>query len=149
MITKFVEATNYGPELGGMNWGKFMVGRFTEEEWGHQSEIGFGSLIGGRGWDKRHLLVLDLQTGEGAIFLPGGFARADLEKHKIWVCPMFKPFLEWLYKQDLTDLSKLPALVKFTEEEAPSSFYAPRNIGREVSEPAEEQVSGETVRKVV
>jgi hypothetical protein len=30
---------------------------------------------------------------------------------------MFGPFLEWLYKQDLTDLSALPAVVELPEAE--------------------------------
>ena len=61
-----------------------------------------------------HLVVLDLQTGEGAIFMPGGLAAADLDKHGIWVCPLFEPFLAWLYKQDLSDLDALPAVVEIT-----------------------------------
>ena len=31
MQTTFVEATNIG--AGGLNWGKFMVGWFTSDEW--------------------------------------------------------------------------------------------------------------------
>jgi hypothetical protein len=30
---------------------------------------------------------------------------------------MYEPFLEWLYGQDLSDISNLPALVTFMEEE--------------------------------
>ena len=30
---------------------------------------------------------------------------------------MFEPFLQWLYQQDLSDITKLPALVSFTGEE--------------------------------
>jgi hypothetical protein len=58
-----------------------------------------------------YIFVLDLQTGEGAMFRHGGFARADLNKHKIWVCPLFEPFLEWLYEQDVDVLSCLPDTV--------------------------------------
>lgn len=96
MRTKFVEVTN-GPR----NWGKFCVARFDEEEWARSSAVHVGeySLVAGRGWTPEHVLVLDLQTGEGAIFLPGGHARNDLEKHQVWVCPMFEPFLAWLYQQ--------------------------------------------------
>ena len=71
-----------------------------------------GGLLQARGWSPEHVLVLDLQTGEGAIFKPGGIARCDLsEKHEIWVCPMYEPFLTWLYQQDLSDLDKLPEFV--------------------------------------
>lgn len=95
MKIKFVEATN-----GIANWGKFIVARFDEAEWARRSAIEpTQGLIGGRGWTRDHILVLDLQTGEGAIFRPGGCAEADLEKHRIFVCPLFQPFLEWLYQQ--------------------------------------------------
>lgn len=115
MITKFIEVTN-GPR----NWGKFMLGRFTQEEWERESNLpdaderavfthGKWSLLRQRGWTPDHLLVMDLETAEGAIFLPGGSASADLNKHRIWVCPMFEPFLEWLYAQrDWLKLDDLP-----------------------------------------
>jgi hypothetical protein len=108
METKFievVEATNF-------NWGKFMLGRFTNEEWALRSSLDGGPLIQQRGWSPEHILVLDIQTGEGAVFMPGGLVRHDLnERHQIWVCPMYEPFMEWLYKQDLADLSKLPSII--------------------------------------
>jgi hypothetical protein len=110
MKTKFIEAT----EATQFNWGKFMVCRFEAEEWARRSEIATHerSLLHGRGWTPNNVLVVDLQTGEGAIFKPGGYVKYDLnDKHQIWVCPMFEPFLEWLYKQDLTDLDTLPGHV--------------------------------------
>ena len=79
MQTKFIEATNV--DAGGMNWGKFMVARFTESEWQRRSEVGGQSMLAERGWTKDDLLVLDLQTGEGAVFKPGGYAKGDLDKH--------------------------------------------------------------------
>jgi hypothetical protein len=121
--TKFIEATN-----GEQNWGKFMIGRFTPEEWANRSAIDPRfSLIAGRGWSRDHIMVFDLQTGEGAIFKPGGHAPNDLRKHAIWVCPMFEPFLEWLYQQDLTDLTALPAHVDIPE--AAFSFSGYRREG--------------------
>jgi hypothetical protein len=131
MIVKFIEVTNHGEGLGGINHGKFAVCRFEEHEWMKKSAISPEfPLLAGRGWTRDHVLVLDIQTGEGAIFKPGGLAEYDLnEKHKIWVCPMYQPFLEWLYKQDLKDLSKLPSLVTFTEEQAPSAFSGYRRKG--------------------
>lgn len=113
METRFIEAIHPG---GKGNWGKFMLGRFTPEEWAAQSAVA-GTILSGRGWSPEHLLVLDLQTGEGSIFRPGGLASADLKKHAIWVCPLFPYFLDWLYCQDLTDLSKLPALVEIPHAE--------------------------------
>lgn len=94
METRFVEVTN-GPN----NWGKFAVCRFTAEEWQYRSVIDANRpLLAGRGWTPNHLLIVDIQTGEGAMFAPWGYASYDLnDKHKIWVCPLFEPFLNWLY----------------------------------------------------
>jgi hypothetical protein len=124
MQTKFIEATN-----GPMNWGKFMVARFTADEWERRATVDGNPFLKGRGWDENHILVVDLQTGEGSIFRPGGLARADLDKHRIWVCPLFEPFLIWLYKQELDDLAALPASVDFTQEEAPFAFRGYRREG--------------------
>lgn len=112
-----IEATN------GFNWGKFAVGRMDDEwHWTSSIELSYGMpLLDQLGWTHKHLWVLDLQTGEGAFFKPGGYAKADLDKHKIWVCPLFEPFLTWLYDQDLADLTKLPAYV-----ELPHAEPAPR-----------------------
>ncbi len=143
METKFIEATN-----GPYNWGKFMLGRFTPEEWAQRSKVDKGSMLGGRGWDHKHLLVLDLQTGEGTVFRPGGSAKADLNKHKIWVCPLYEPFLNWLYKQDLTDLAALPDEVTFNLTEAPFEMSGYRRKGPPV--PSDEctcQVSADVYMK--
>lgn len=112
MKTILIEANGNGG-----NWGKFLVARFTNE-WDHVSAIERESrglvlpLLCAVGWGKDALLVLDLQTGEGSIFRPGGCAKADLNKHKIWVCPLFEPFLTWLYRQDLTDIETLPRVIE-------------------------------------
>jgi hypothetical protein len=125
MQTKFIETTN--TDAGGMNWGKFMVARFTESEWERRSKVGGQIMLAERGWSKDNLLVLDLQTGEGAVFKPKGYAKGDLDKHALWVCPLFEPFLGWLYEQDLTDIEKLPALVKIKNPE--SALYGYRRPG--------------------
>jgi hypothetical protein len=123
-----MQATNY-PH--GMNWGKFMLCRFDEQEWSRRS--GIKECDNGRpmlpqlGWDRSNLWVLDLQTGEGALFRPGGLAVADLEKHAVWVCPMYRPFLEWLYNQDLSDITKLPDFVELPKAE--SAMYGYRRKG--------------------
>jgi hypothetical protein len=121
MQTKMIEATN--EQAGGMNWGKFMVCRFTPEEWAYRSAITDRPLLTAVGWASTHVFVVDLQTGEGGIFLPHGLAPADLDNHRIWVCPMFEPFLIWLYEQDLTDLETLPALVQIADPKSALSDY--------------------------
>lgn len=119
MITQFIEAAQ--PE--NVNWGKFLLARFDDAEADTESMLpGFkGNLFttgGRRTMNPEMTLVVDLQTGEGAAFsLDGnGSASYDLnEKHKIWVCPMFEPFLGWLYMQHLGngkgDLRDLPRFV--------------------------------------
>ena len=115
-----------------------MVAQFDEEEWGRRSEVDHRydgatrSLIIRTGWSSDHALVLDLQTGEGAMFLLGGMPKADLDKHKVWVCPMFEPFLAWLYKwpahsADPVDwMADLPALVELPD--APASMQGYRRV---------------------
>lgn len=127
MKTKIIEATN-----GALNWGKFMLGRF-DSEWalGSAALTDPYSLLSRVGWTDEHLLVLDLQTGEGAIFRHGGLPRADLEKHRIWVCPLFEPFLVWLYQQDVADLDALPAHVDLPD--APFAFSGYRRPGPEAT----------------
>lgn len=126
MISAIVEATN-GPN----NWGKFLVGRFDLNEQARRSAINAKSnvsLLQQIGWDvKNTILVLDLQTGEGAMFRPGGVAKTDLNKHPVWVCPMFEPFLGWLYKQDLSDLEKLPRHIDLPD--APFAMQGYRRRG--------------------
>lgn len=122
METKIIEVTN-GPQ----NWGKFLLGRF-DNEWQYNSVIGTGKLLRSRGHHEREILVVDLETCEGAIFSPGGMAKADLDKHRIWVCPMFEPFLVWLYKQDLMrPLTQLPSHVDLPD--APFSLRGYRREG--------------------
>src|SRR6185437_723000 len=83
--SKFIEVSQGGTG----NWGKFMLARFTEEEWARGSALpeaaSLRSLLAARGWAPNHLLFVDLETGEGALLAPGGSAPADLEKHRIWV----------------------------------------------------------------
>lgn len=126
MKVKFIEASQNAER--GFNWGKFAVMRF-DEEWSWRSAIDLtsSSLLRSCGWGSNHLWVLDLQTGEGAFLSPGGSAHADLDKHKVWVCPMFEPFLEWLYGQDLADLDALPTLVELPD--APGAFAGYRRPG--------------------
>ena len=130
METHFIEAVHRA--LGPGNHGKFMLGRFTPDEWRRASAVdavmGLDTRLLRRcGWGAEHVLVWDLETGEGAIFRPGGFATADLEKHRVWVCPMFEPFLEWLYEQDLRDLTALPSIVELPD--APFEGHGHRRQG--------------------
>lgn len=111
MKTHIVEVTN-----NDLNWGKLMVCVHDAAEMSYQSQMSpskFGTpLLRQIGYAGDEVWVLDLQTGEGARFRPGGLAAADLDKHRVWVCPMFQPFLEWLYaNQDLIKNWTLPATV--------------------------------------
>jgi hypothetical protein len=77
-------------------------------------------------------MVTDLQTGEGAIFRPGGLASYDLDKHQLWVCVLFEDFLTWLYKQALTDLQ---ALLRRVELDTESVLWGHRRLGLRQVEP--------------
>lgn len=117
MKTKIIEVSQQPNGGGWSNHGKFMLGRFdVERERGQLVGDVPYPLLNPR-WHPATLLVLDLETGEGALFTPGGMPSADLRKHKIWVCPMFEPFLEWLYQQDTSDLDALPNVVALPDAE--------------------------------
>lgn len=102
MKTKIIEATN-----GPANWGRFLLGVLTEEEWARLPAApgcDFGRpVLREAGWGKHDpdVLVLDLVTREGAVFYVNkqGVPSSDLNKHRVWVCPLFEPFLGWLYTQ--------------------------------------------------
>lgn len=129
MNTHLVEVTQN--QQSGFNWGKFLLGRFDDDEWDRYSELPGGQrrLIQSQGWSRDHLLVLDLATGEGALFSPPGSARADLNKHKVWVCPMFEPFLAFMYEwvRDGKDPFDLPVVVELPD--APSAMQGYRRSG--------------------
>lgn len=130
MRTKFIEAC----DATNFNYGKFMVGRFEADELLRQTALSLGrSLLSTIGWDRNHIIVFDLQTCEGAAFRPGGYATADLNKHKVWVCPMFEPFLAWLYLQDLTDLDALPSYVNLGN--VPTAMHGYRRKGVDITVP--------------
>jgi hypothetical protein len=111
--TKIIEATN-----GDRNWGKFCV-MGPDVEWLRRSTVSESqtSLLRQIGWGPEHIWVLDLQTGEGAY----------LQKHRIWVCPLFEPFLGWLYQQDTSDLEALPDSVDLPD--APFQLVGYRRQG--------------------
>jgi hypothetical protein len=135
--TKIVEAVQSKAVPG--NWGKFMV-MVPEEEWAYRSKVNTefgGSLLSSCGWSFEHVWVLDLQTGEGAYFRAGGYAKADLAKHAVWVCPLFEAFLEWLYARyretGTLDLDALPDVVELPDAEFALSGY--RRPGPEAAHP--------------
>lgn len=134
MKTRFVEVTQ--DIAAGSNWGKMLVGTFDREEWMRRQQLPGAADTGmllSRGWTPGNVLVLDLQTGEGAIFRPGGSAQADLTKHRVWVCPMFEPFLVWLYEfigaHEVGELAghlwfdALPAVVELPDAEFSFAGY--------------------------
>lgn len=126
MQTKIIEAEQPGGEL---NWGKFLVMR-PDEEWRRASAVSGMEipLLREIGWGPGDIIVFDLQTREGAAFRPGGFARADLHKHRIHVCILFEPFLTWLYTQPLDDLSALPDRVEVDAEFAMWGYRRPGTV---------------------
>lgn len=114
MISKIIEGLTPG------NYGKFLVARFTEEEWAYRSRHPQcdAPLLRSIGYGPHTMMVFDLQTGEGALFGTNPYAYTDLlDKHRIWVCVVFQAFLMWLGRQDLSDITKLPDVVNLVAEE--------------------------------
>jgi hypothetical protein len=122
--TRIVEATS----LRG-DWGKFLVGSFDDDEWVRLSRVSDSnmSLLAEIGYEHTSLLVVDLSTGEAAVFTPPerlstytaaqwqfmtrARATSDLTQHRIEVSPLFAPFLAWLYAQ--VSFDDLPDDVEF------------------------------------
>lgn len=137
MILRYVEVTN------DFNHGKFLVGIFEKTDWDVPAAILGGQGLSGAllrrcGWGQEHFLLFDLQTGEGAVLRHGGMPKADLDKHQVWVCPMYEPFLAHLYSLSFEALVDLPAVVELPD--APSAQFGYRRPGpwNELLEAAEE-----------
>jgi hypothetical protein len=127
MKSKIVEVCQPQP----VNWGKFIIAQFDEQEASHISAVSNFPLLAEIGYwgDLRTWLwVFDLQTGEGAIFpvLNRGGCQYDLEKHQIWVCPLYEPFLEWLYRNYNGDVDDIP---NYLEIDVPASLHGYRRPG--------------------
>lgn len=124
MISHFIEATN------DVNYGKFLLLRFDAQErqvrtalFGYEDSESLWTFGGQRKLNPRTTFVVDLQTGEGAAFGLDAMSWTELnEKHAIWVCPMYEPFLRWLCQQGLDngggDITKLPRCVQLEAETA-------------------------------
>lgn len=127
----FIFEAAHSPDGG--NYGKFMVGVFGSE-WSYRSGVDPGArLLRQRGWGFGHMLVMDLQTGEGFTTHASGSAHAELCKTRIWVCPLFEPWLTWLYRQ-LRGNSDILAVLRDLERvvylpDAPAAFRGYRRDG--------------------
>jgi hypothetical protein len=124
----------------GLNWGKFAVGQMTDEEWDTRSAIepDGRQLMASIGyWSRDWLWVLDLQTGEGIFVQPRGRAQYALDKHKVWVCPLYEPFLDWLIENYTDDVDALPREVELPN--APAAMYGYRRAGSSTELETEER----------
>ena len=115
MDSRLIEAENGG------NWGKFMVGQWTHADLEQRSLVAVGEPLLGRTEGnlrkgqidpRRARLVFDLQTKKGGLFEPdpAGDSNADLEASGLWVCPLFAPFLAWLYERGQAPVASLPSI---------------------------------------
>ncbi len=116
MRTKIIEVVDPSETM----WGKFMVGRF-DVEWSLPSVIdpGVQTLLHRLGWGPDHFLIVDLSVGHGAIFARHGHVWNDIDEKGIYFCWMFPAFLEWIRKQDLSDIEALPDSVVLEENRRP------------------------------
>lgn len=128
MESKIVEVVQ--SRTAGGNWGKFLV-MMPDTEWAYESRIDKGHSLmrsmGYRSGNGERIWLLDMQTGEGAFFWPGGSAHNDLKAHAVWVCPLYEPFLEWLYagfqESGYIDLENLPEVVELPDAPFASQGY--------------------------
>lgn len=122
-----------------------MVGVYEQADHERQSAIANYPLLFAIGKSRRSFWLLDLQTGEGAEFYPPDepaesyTAKFDIQKHRIWVCPLYEPFLAWLYAHasQVFDFT-LPAHVDLPDAEFQLSGY--RRPGLDGAELDHEQV---------
>lgn len=140
MISKIIEATNTNK----FNFGKFNVSVYDAEERSRASIINEGfNLLRSIGKHPDDVMVADLQTSEALTFPAyfrnyrggdperlAGEVHYYMGKHKIWVCPLYEPFVCWLFEQDLEDIRKLPPMVDTLPEEV-SSLFGYRRQGNE------------------
>ncbi len=136
METKFIEA-GHGPAGG--NWGKFLIGRYTDDELSEPASYpgcqGSGRLVSLRGAADNHFWLMDLATGEGARFDADLVEKWDLNKaideHQIWVCILYEPLLTWLFthirNNGMSWWSLLPRHVDLPD--APFGIYGHRREG--------------------
>lgn len=138
MIAHYIETYN------SFNWGKFVLLRHSPEDLHRRSALPGqenASLLYGRKWDAEGTFITDLQTGEGCVFyLDGGAdeqSRLLNNKHQVWVCPMFEPFVRWLadthpeLARGGGDITSLPSVVELPL--APTSMAGYRREGAETA----------------
>lgn len=122
MIAHYVETYN------DFNHGKFVLLRHGPEDLRRRSALpGYETthILVGRKWDADGTFIADLQTGEGCVFyLECGSAAVQYtlnQKHKIWVCPMYEPFVCWLadthpeLARGGGDITALPSVVELPD----------------------------------
>ena len=131
MRRAFIEASN-----NQVNYGKFAI--FAPDVADHTYTCALPGYDTRRllswacGWTADDVLIVDLQTGEGARFDPiygrhRDSAAADLNRHRIWVCPLFAPFLTWLYaftgQHGLDWFNHLPAYIDLPDAPTDTAGY--------------------------
>jgi hypothetical protein len=133
MQTLIIEAHN------GMNYGKFLLATYGPEEWSREARVEptGRKLLPSIGFGGEWVWVLDLQTREGAAFLLSGQVTLlhQLEKHQVWVCPMYEFFLGWLldrYREDSAGVMalNLPDVVELDTKYFALAGYRRKGPGR-------------------
>jgi hypothetical protein len=109
METIYIEATS--KRTGPGQYFTFAVSQFTDLERQRRSQITKTTLLPMLMTNYQILHILDMQTGEGAIFRFRGDPEGDRLRHQIKTSPIFPDFLAWLYQQDVSTLSTLPRIV--------------------------------------
>lgn len=127
MIARFVEVTDL------VAYGKFLVCRMTPVELATPTAMPEARLLvpdaapspplltygGRRRFNSHSTLVVDLQRGTAAAWPLQGVAEAYKAEHlqNLPVCPMYMPFIEWLYRDarwamGAGDITDIPAYIE-------------------------------------
>ncbi len=138
MKTHFIEAT----QRDDFNWGKFLLCQYEPADWAHPVHLPISkslasqpqSLLRSRMRDPDGIWCLDIETNEGAYLRWGPRMHLDLnDKHQVWVCPMYEPFLEWLGSQhELGDITMLPHFLRLDTDFGAVAGY--RRSGKQQQE---------------
>lgn len=120
MKVKFIECEDK------LNWGKFQLLQWEPSDMQRQSKVREGTPLlmaveGQRvaGNDPlKAVFVRDLQTEEGATLHPAKEVdpKPQLDRHRVWVCPLFLPFARWLFANWEGDVATLPDIVELSGE---------------------------------
>jgi hypothetical protein len=133
--SKFLEVTNKA------NWAKLQLLQWEPSDLARPSLVQKGKVLlnavqvrrGDAADPLTAVFVRDLQTQEGCEFYPSPEAdcKTQLDMHRVWVCPLFYPFVSWLFANYQGDVTSLPDLVELADSKK-QEYQGYRRPGEEM-----------------